>query len=82
VRSSAQLAVYDGPAGFSQCQADTNYATGSANYTAQSVVSLADKTLCVTTANRIAVCYVTNDTTQAGTAAPGLTMNIIVYAYK
>jgi hypothetical protein len=82
VRSSAQLAVYDGPAGFSQCKADTNYATGSANYTAQSVVSLADKTLCVTTVNRIAVCYVTNDTTQAGTAAPGLTMNIIVYAYK
>jgi hypothetical protein len=63
--SSAPLAVYDGPAGFSQCQADTNYVTGSVNYTAQSIVSLADETLCVTTANRIAVCYVTNDTTCA-----------------
>jgi hypothetical protein len=82
VRSAAQLAVYDGSAGFSQCQADTDYVASSANYTAQGVVSLADKTLCVTTGHRIAACYVTNDTTQAGIAAPGLTMNITVYASK
>jgi hypothetical protein len=77
VYSSAQLAVYDGKAGFSQCQADTAYVTGSANATQK---LLTGTTLCVTTGHRIAVCYVTNDTTQAGTPAPGLIMDVTVYA--
>jgi hypothetical protein len=41
--------------------------------------SLTGTTLCVTTSHRLAVCYVTTDTTQAGTAAPGLIMDITVY---
>jgi hypothetical protein len=77
VYSSAQLAVYDGKAGLSQCQADTTYVTGSANANQQ---LLTGTTLCVTTGHRIAVCYVTNDTTQAGTPAPGLIMDVTVYA--
>ncbi len=79
VASSAQLAVYPGPAGFSQCHADTNYVTGYANISGQSLVGT---TLCVTTGNRVAACYVTADTTQTSSAAPGLTMNITVYATK
>jgi hypothetical protein len=79
VYSSARLAVYDGKAGFSQCQADTTYVTGAANANQQ---SLTGTTLCVTTGHRIAVCYVTNDTTQSGDAAPGLAMDVTVYATK
>jgi hypothetical protein len=77
VASSAQLAVYDGKAGFSQCQADTAYVTGWANANQN---SLTGTTLCVTTGHRIAVCFVTDDTTQAGTASPGLIMDVTVYA--
>jgi len=77
VDSSAQLAVYDGKAGFSQCQADTAYVTGPANANQK---SLTGTTLCVTTGDRIAVCYVTNDTTQAGAPSPGLIMDVTVYA--
>jgi hypothetical protein len=78
VASSGQLSVYDGSADFSQCQADTNYVSGDANSNRQSLVG---KTLCVTKGHRVAVCYVTDDTTQVNnTPAPGLTMNIKVYA--
>ena len=77
VISSAQLAVYPGQAGFSQCQADTTYVSGFADSNGQ---SLTGTTLCVTTGHRLAVCYVTSDTTQANTPAPGLIMDITVYA--
>jgi hypothetical protein len=43
--------------------------------------SLTGTTLCVTTGHRLAVCYVTADTTQMSTPAPGLIMDITVYAY-
>jgi hypothetical protein len=80
VGSTAQLAVYDGPAGFSQCHADTDYVSTFANVNNQPLVG---QTLCVTSGHRIAACYVTNDTTQAtGVPDPGLTMNITVYASK
>ena len=77
VGSSAQLADYDGRAGFSQCQADTTYATGNNIFGL-----LVNHTLCVTTSNRIAACYVTQDTTQESVPAPGLTMDCTVYALK
>jgi hypothetical protein len=77
VTSTGQLAVYPGRAGFSQCQADTTYVSLYADPNGQ---SLTGTTLCVTTGNRLAVCYVTADTTQANTAAPGLIMDITVYA--
>jgi hypothetical protein len=83
VGSSQQLAVIDGPAGFSQCNADTTYVAlnGYANDNGQSLVH---KTLCVTdtTGNPIAACYVTADTTQASVPAPALTMDCTVYALK
>ena len=78
VNSSRQLAVYPGRAGFSECQADTTYVAGFADSNGQ---SLTGTTLCVTTGHRLAVCYVTADTTQASTPAPGLIMDITVYAY-
>jgi hypothetical protein len=78
VISSGQLAVYPGRAGFSQCQADTTYVSG---FAAPNGQSLTGTTLCVTTGHRLAVCYVTADTTQASTPAPGLIMDITVYAY-
>jgi hypothetical protein len=77
VYSSAQLAVYDGKAGFSQCQADTAFVTDAANANQR---SLTGTTLCVTTSHRIAVCYVIQDTTQASTPSPGLVMDVTVYA--
>src|SRR5215469_1060330 len=73
VGSSQQLAVIDGKAGFRQCYADTSYvSTGNAETSGGSLVG---KTLCVTTTDLIAVCYVTADTTQAGVTNPGLTMD-------
>jgi hypothetical protein len=81
VGSAAQLTVIDGQAGFSQCQADTAYVpTG--GYADENGQTLHGKTLCVTTGDRIVACYVTADTTQAGVAAPALTMNVTVYALK
>ena len=81
VGSAAQLTVIDGQAGFSQCQADTAY-VASGGYADQNGQTLHGKTLCVTTSDRIAACYVTADTTQEGVAAPALTMDITVYALK
>lgn len=78
VISPAQLAVYPGRAGFSQCRADTAYVSGFADANQQ---SLAGSTLCVTTSNRLAVCYVTSDTVSASTPAPGLIMDITVYSH-
>jgi hypothetical protein len=75
----AQLAVYPGRAGFSQCQADTTYVSGFADPNGQ---SLTGTTLCVTTGHRLAVCYITDDTTSQSIAAPGLTMDVTVYASK
>jgi hypothetical protein len=77
VGSSAQLADYNGRAGFSQCQADTTYVSG--NNIFQSLVG---HTLCVTTADRIAACYVIKDTTQQSVPAPGINMDCTVYALK
>lgn len=79
VGSSAPLAVYPGRAGFSQCQGDTTYVSSFANSNRQSLVG---ETLCVTTSDRIAACYVTSDTTETGNAAPALTMDVTVYATK
>jgi hypothetical protein len=79
VGSSAQLAVYPGRAGFPQCQSDTMYVSSFANPNRQSLVG---ETLCVTTSNRIAACYVTSDTTQSRNPAPGLTMDVTVYDTK
>jgi hypothetical protein len=79
VQSTAPVAIYPGQAGFSQCQADTTYVpVGS--FVNNNKQLLTDDTLCVTTANRIAVCYVTHDTTSASVPAPGLTMDVTVYA--
>ena len=80
VGSAAQLTVIDGQAGFSQCQAHTAYVAG--GVADQNGQTLHGKTLCVTTSDRIAACYVSADTTQAGVAAPALTMDITVYALK
>jgi hypothetical protein len=79
VQSMAQVAVYPGRAGFSQCQAGTAYAAVGATI---NVNNLTNSTLCITTASRIATCYVTDDTTFASVAAPGLTMDVTVYALK
>jgi len=75
VGSQAELAVIDQKAGFPQCLADTAYTSG------QNFGPLTGHTLCVTTTDRIAVCYVTGDTTQ-DTSAPvnGLTMDVTVYS--
>jgi hypothetical protein len=81
VGSGAQLTVIDGQAGFSQCLADTTY-VAPGGYADQDGQTLVGKTLCVTTSDRIAACYVTADTTQEGVAAPELTMDITVYALK
>jgi hypothetical protein len=81
VGSGAQLTVFDGQAGFSQCQADTAY-VAPGGYADQAGQTLLGKTLCVTTSDRIAACYVTADTTQESVAAPELTMDITVYALK
>jgi hypothetical protein len=81
VASTAQVAIYPGQAGFSQCQADTTYVPAG-NIININNQRLTDNTLCVTTANRIAVCYVTYDTTSASVPAPGLTMDVTVYALK
>jgi hypothetical protein len=73
----AQLAVIDGKAGYSQCQADTSYvSSGNAETSGETLVG---KTLCVTTTDLIAVCYVTADTTQQSVPDPGLTMDVTVY---
>ena len=80
VQSMAQLAVYAGHAGFSLCQADTNYVSPG-SFVNNNHQQLTDSTLCITTPNRLAVCYVTDDTTSAPTA-PGLTMDVTVYALK
>ncbi len=85
VQSTAQIAVYSGQAGFSQCQADTSYiASGDiANPIANgSRTLLRNSTLCITMTDRIATCYVTDDTTSESIAAPGLTMDVTVYALK
>jgi hypothetical protein len=79
VGSSSPLAVYPGRAGFSQCQEDTTYVSTFANPNRQSLVG---ETLCVTTSNRIAACYVTSDTTETNNPAPALTMDVTVYATK
>jgi hypothetical protein len=79
VGSSAPLAVYPGRAGFSQCQGDTAYVSSFADSNGQSLVG---KTLCVTTSDRIATCYVTSDTTETSNPAPALTMDVTVYARK
>jgi hypothetical protein len=81
VGSGAQLTVIDGQAGFSQCQDDTAY-VAPGGYADQGGQTLLGKTLCVTTSDRIAACYVTADTTQVGVAAPALTMDITVYALE
>lgn len=39
-------------------------------------------TLCITTGHRLVTCYVTDDTTSESIAAPGLTMDVTVYALK
>jgi hypothetical protein len=79
VYSSALLTVVSGRAGFAQCQADTTYLTGAANENGN---SLLDSTLCVTTGHSVAACYVTSDTTKSAVAAPGLIMDVTVYASK
>jgi hypothetical protein len=80
IGSSAQLALYSGtpqPAGFSQCQSDTAYAPVTGVLPAQSLVGT---TLCVTTTDRIAVCYVTGDTRWGTGPTNGLTMDVTVYS--
>jgi hypothetical protein len=79
VQSMAQIAVYSGRAGFSQCQADTAYAAPNAIINQNNLIN---STLCITTANRIVACYVTDDTTSASVAAPGLTMDVTAYTLK
>jgi hypothetical protein len=81
VESSAQLVVFDGRAGFSQCESDTAYVPSGSSAEPKSG-SLVGTTLCVTTPNRIAAFYVTADTTSANVPAPGLTMDVTVYALK
>jgi hypothetical protein len=81
VLSTAQVAIYPGRTGFFQCQADTAYVPSGNAINAHNL-QLTNSTLCVTTANRIAVCYVTYDTIFAAVPAPGLTMDVIVYALK
>jgi len=82
----AQLAIYSGKADFSDCQADTAYVgpgvVVNPNVNLSHQPRLTDSTLCITTANRIVACYVTNDTTSEATAAPGLTMDVTVYSLK
>lgn len=81
VGSSAQLAQYSGtpqPAGFSQCQSDTNYVSGGGQDLGQSLVGT---TLCITTANRIAACYITGDTRHGTGPTYGLTMDVTVYSW-
>jgi hypothetical protein len=78
VGSSQQLTVIPGRAGFSQCQADTRFFSSPLFYGNGQLQT--GHTLCVTTDNAIAVCYVTQDTTQNSGASPqGLTMDITVY---
>jgi len=79
IGSSAQLAPYSGtpqPAGFSECQSDTNYVASTGEIPTQSLVGT---TLCVTTANSIAVCYITGDTRYGNGPTYGLTMDVKVY---
>lgn len=81
VQSSAQLAVYDGQAGFAECPDDTNWV--SIVNPGSSPPPLVGKTLCITTAHRIAACHVTTDTTSdfSGTPDHGLTMDVVVYGW-
>jgi hypothetical protein len=78
VESSGNLAVYPGKAGITKCRADTLYVTPGqpANLSGQ---TLSGSTLCVTTATRVAVCYVRQDTTQSGGPALALVMDVAVY---
>jgi hypothetical protein len=79
IGSSAQLADYAGRGGFAQCQADTTYVSGPTDFHQ----SLVGTTLCVTTATRLAACYVTGDTTQSQSApVQGLAMDCTVYALE
>ena len=80
VESAQQLAVIAGGAGYSQCRTDTTYVAQGISANANG--PLTHQTLCITTGNRIAVCYVTDDTTSTGVAAPALTMDVTVYALK
>lgn len=76
----AQLAAYSGtpqPAGFSQCQSDTNYVSADGEMPQQSLVGT---TLCVTTTDRVAVCYITGDTRWTTSPTNGLTMDVTVYS--
>lgn len=80
IGSSAQLALYNGttqPAGFPQCQSDNNYAPTTGILPTQSLVGA---TLCVTTTDRIAACYVTDDTRWGTGPTYGLTMDVTVYS--
>jgi hypothetical protein len=77
IGSSAQLAPHSGTAGFSQCQSDTNYVSSTGEMPQQSLVGT---TLCVTTADRIAVCHVTGDTRWDTGPTNGLTMDVTVYS--
>lgn len=81
VLSDAQLAVYQGKAGFSQCQADTTYVSPG-SFANPNHQRLTGSTLCITTANRMAVCYITEDTTSQSVAAPGLNLDVSVYSVK
>lgn len=76
----AQLAPYSGtpqPPGFSQCQSDTNYVSPDGEMPSQSLVAT---TLCVTTTDRVAVCYITGDTRWGTGPTNGLTMDVTVYS--
>lgn len=74
VRSSQQMAVFDGPPSYSACFGDTQF-TNDVSY----VDNLTSKTICVTVGHRIVAAAVTADHRNDNSVSTHLTMDVTIY---